>query len=219
MTVESATLISSFAAGLATFFAPCAFPLLPGYVGYYANSVDGEVPLSGATLRGVAGGSGALLAFVAIAAVVASLGRSILPSIYRLEPLVGGALVVLGIVVLADRVPDRHVQLPARRASVGGFAVFGAGYALASTSCFAPMFFAVVLGSATLSVAGTALSVVVFGLGLALPLVLATVVAGIGLDVGTSVAPGVASRVYRLSGVVIVLAGLWQLSASLPLVL
>ncbi|ESP89740.1 cytochrome C biogenesis protein transmembrane region/thiol-disulfide transporter [Candidatus Halobonum tyrrellensis G22] len=31
-------------AGLTTFFAPCAFPLLPGYVGYYVHQSEDETP-------------------------------------------------------------------------------------------------------------------------------------------------------------------------------
>ncbi|MFC4247526.1 cytochrome C biogenesis protein, partial [Natribaculum luteum] len=36
------TLAFAFTAGLATFFSPCAYPLLPGYVGFYVSQTDGE---------------------------------------------------------------------------------------------------------------------------------------------------------------------------------
>lgn len=31
-------------AGVTTFFGPCAFPLLPGYVGYYLSQTDANRP-------------------------------------------------------------------------------------------------------------------------------------------------------------------------------
>ena len=34
----------AFSAGAATFFAPCAFPLLPGYVGYYLGKTGDGTP-------------------------------------------------------------------------------------------------------------------------------------------------------------------------------
>jgi cytochrome c-type biogenesis protein len=217
MSVSLSALLSSFTAGLATFFAPCAFPLLPGYVGYYATTIDGEVPLSGALVRGLAGSAGILIAFGTIAAVVASVGRAAVRHVYALEPFVGVALIAVGASIVLDRVPDIHVALPQRRVSVLGFVIFGAGYAVSATSCFAPLFFAVVLGASTVSIQQTVLSVATFGVGLAIPLAVATVVAGIGFDIGHGAWSGYAERFHRYAGVIIVAVGVWQLLTTAPL--
>ncbi|UWG49098.1 Cytochrome c biogenesis protein [Halanaeroarchaeum sp. HSR-CO] len=208
--------LSAFSAGLATFFAPCAFPLLPGYVGYYTRTVDEETPLAGAALRGLAGSVGVLFAFGGIAALVFALGRSIVRAVYALEPLVGLALVGIGVLLLVNRFPTLHVQLPERRTSVAGFALFGTGYAVSATSCFAPLFFAVVLGAAT-SPVGTVTATAAFGLGLAIPLFVATILVGIGHDIGAGSIPAYANRVEQLAGIVIVAAGLWQLTTTVHL--
>jgi len=207
---------SAMAAGLASFFAPCAFPLLPGYLGYYANQADENGRLADATLRGLAGSAGIFATFLALAGLVAVAGRSILGRVTALEPVVGVALVVLGAMLLLDRGPALSVALPARRDSTVGFAVFGAGYAVAATSCFAPLFFAVVLGGATVSLKVATLSVGAFGVGLAAPLAVVTVLAGIGFDVGARFLPGTAKRASRLGGLLIVLAGVWQLWQTVP---
>lgn len=208
--------LSAFSAGIATFFAPCAFPLLPGYVGYYTRTVDEGTPLAGTALRGLAGSAGVLLAFGAIAALVFALGRSIVRFVYVLEPLVGLALVGLGTLLLIDRFPTLHVRLPERRTSVAGFAMFGSGYAVSATSCFAPLFFAVVLGAAG-TTAGTAVATVAFGTGLAIPLFVATVLVGIGHDIGAGAIPAYASHVERLAGLLILVAGVWQLQNTVHL--
>ena len=41
-TTLAGALAFAASAGLATFFAPCAFPLLPGYVGYYLHESDAD---------------------------------------------------------------------------------------------------------------------------------------------------------------------------------
>lgn len=64
----SETLVTtvSFAltAGIATFFSPCAYPLLPGYVGFYVNATDDDsASVTGAGVRGVAAALGVLATF------------------------------------------------------------------------------------------------------------------------------------------------------------
>lgn len=80
--VDSATLgVVAFAvtSGVGTFFAPCAYPLLPGYVGYYLGEEDAS--LSGAVVRGAAAGVGALVALGAIAGIVVSVGQRLVANV------------------------------------------------------------------------------------------------------------------------------------------
>ena len=103
--LDSATLgVVAFAvtSGVGTFFAPCAYPLLPGYVGYYLGEEDAS--LSGAVGRGVAAGVGALFALGAIAGVVVSVGQRLVANVVYLEPVIGLLLVVL------DLLPQSVVQ-------------------------------------------------------------------------------------------------------------
>ncbi|MFB6130067.1 MAG: hypothetical protein ABEJ28_04495 [Salinigranum sp.] len=122
----------AFGAGVATFFAPCAYPLLPGYVGYYASqagpgegsagegsagegdadggtadgpAAEGGAPLGGALVRGLAASGGVIAVFGVLVGVVAALGQSAVSHVALFEPVVGAALVVLGALTLADRVP------------------------------------------------------------------------------------------------------------------
>lgn len=202
---------AAFSAGIFSFFAPCAFPLLPGYVGYYVASVEDEVSLSGALARGSAAGLGAALVFAGIAIVVATIGRSILSQMRYLEPLVGIALIALGLMLLIDRMPTLHVQLPGRRASVLGFGLFGAGYAIAAAGCFAPVFVAVLIEAMTLSFAGSVVTIGAFAAGMAGLLLASTVAIAIGHDIGAGTIPKYTERIKPIAGVVIIAAGVYQL--------
>ena len=148
----------AFAAGVLTFFSPCVFALLPGYVGYYVGAVEAEsAPLSGAVARGLAASAGALGTFAVLS--VAALGATtaferVLPVV---EPLVGVLLVGLGVALLWTGTLTPAVALPERRASVLGFVAFGALYALAATACVLPLFLSITVASVGLSVTGTAL--------------------------------------------------------------
>jgi len=132
-------------AGVATFFSPCAYPLLPGYVGFYVNSVDADsASVLGAGARGLAAAVGVLATFALLAGATVRIGYSTLANITVFETLVGGLLIVFGLLVVFGRTPSISVPLPKRRTGVFGFGLFGAGYALAGAGCVAPVFLGVV---------------------------------------------------------------------------
>lgn len=117
---ESASLVGfAFGAGAFTFFAPCAYPLLPGYVAYYlgqdtpggirdgdhaAGSTDGGTPAAGRVTGYLAGGIGLAVpepraTRLARAAVVGVLVSSGFVLVYGL---LAGAVVAFGARLLAD---------------------------------------------------------------------------------------------------------------------
>jgi cytochrome c-type biogenesis protein len=201
-------------AGVATFLAPCAYPLLPGYVGYYAGRE--EASLAGAAGRGLAATAGALVALAAILGVVLVAGSAVVARVpvAALDPLVGVALVGFGLVVAAGRAPELAAPLPARRRSVLGFVVFGAGYGLAAAACVAPLLLGVVTRALTLSPVGAALAVGSYALAAALPLLSVTLLAAVGSDLLHAVS-GRVGPVHRVAGVVMALAGVVQVWRSL----
>jgi len=95
-------------AGVATFFSPCAYPLLPGYVGFYVNSVDADsASVLGAGARGLAAAVGVLATFALLAGATVRIGYSTLANITVFETLVGGLLIVFGLLVVFGRTPRR----------------------------------------------------------------------------------------------------------------
>lgn len=198
--------------GVATFFAPCAYPLLPGYVGFYLGREGAD--LRGALARGVAAAAGAVAVVAAVSGLLVAVGRPLVSRIALFEPVAGAALIGLGLLVLGGRAPQVRVPLPARRRSVGGFALFGAGYAAAAAGCVVPFVVAVVAQALALDPAGAALVLGGYAGAAALPLVGVTLLAAVGADALTDLG-GRAGSIERLGGAVMVVAGGWQLIAGL----
>jgi cytochrome c-type biogenesis protein len=203
-------------AGVATFFSPCAYPLLPGYVGYYVNSVEAEsASVLGAGVRGLAAAAGVLVTFAALGGATAWVGQETLSGITVFETLVGAILVVFGLLVVADRAPSLSVGLPKRRSSVLGFGIFGAGYALAGVGCVAPIFLAVVARVIALPPGIAALVLGVYAGVVALLMAATTVATGVGIVGNANRVMAHAGALKRLAGAVMVVAGVGQLYLSL----
>jgi len=206
----------ALAAGVATFFSPCAYPLLPGYVGFYVNSVDAEsASVFGAGVRGIAAALGVLATFALLAGATVRIGYSTLSNITVFETLVGALLVVFGLLVAADRAPSMSIPLPQRRAGVLGFGVFGAGYALAGAGCVAPVFLGVVARAIALPTETAVLVVGVYAGTVAVLMAATTVATGVGLVSNATRVMTHAGLLKRVAGAVMVLAGIGQLYLAL----
>ncbi len=214
---ESVTGVTSTAAfavgaGVATFFSPCAYALLPGYVGYYvASTGDGDPPNAGIIARGLAATLGVFIVFAAGIGITVAVGQSLGNVLPALEATVGIALVLLGVAVFARGSLPLHVALPKRRSSVFGFVAFGAAYAVAATACVFPLFLAIVIRSLSMAPAEAALVLGGYAGAFGSLMLGATVAAAAGHRLAAGRVAGGIERFVRLSGVLIALAGLGQL--------
>lgn len=207
----------AFSAGVATFFAPCAYPLLPGYVAFYVGDEAGVATVGGRLRRAAAVGGlaslGFFLVYAALAGVVAAVGTEVLGDIALLELAVGGLLVVLGLTMAAGVITPStlHVRLPKRERSKSGYLAFGVVYAVAAAGCTAPIFVAI----AGVALSGGAVgAVLVFGAyasGMALLMILVTVLVATGRDRVISRLSGNSERIARAAGVLLVVAGVAQI--------
>lgn len=208
----------AFSAGAVTFLAPCAYPLLPGYVAYFlGNADDPEAKPLPARLRtaGVVAlvtSLGFFLVYAVLAGVAVAIGASALRNVSVLELVVGSLLVVLGLGMATGRFrPTVHVPLPERQRSAGGFFAFGVVYAAAAAGCTAPLFVAiagVALGSTPLD------ALLIFGayaLGMSVLMLGVTVISALGRGAILRVLSRRIDLVTRVAGVLLVLAGLFQI--------
>lgn len=206
------TMLFALAVGIAAFFAPCSYALLPGYVGYFvAATGDETAPLGGVAVRGLAAAIGAVATLLILSAAALLAGETLARTIPVLEYAVGLALVGLGLWVLWGGTGSVHVLLPERRATIGGFVVFGAMYALAATACVLPLFLALAVRSFTMGGSEALLVFGAFAGGFAALMVSVTVAIGIGYGLSAGRFASHTDRLIRVAGVVIVLAGLGQL--------
>jgi cytochrome c-type biogenesis protein len=203
----------AFGAGVVTFFSPCVYALLPGYVSYYVANVDSEAaPISGALARGGSASLGALGTFAVLSALALAAGELLERFLPVLEYLVGGFLVVFGLAVIYKGSLSFTVALPERQESVFGFAVFGAMYALAATACVLPLFLSVSLVSVDLSVVGTVLVLGAYAGSFAALMIAATIMTALGQQTLLRRFAGQAGRLVTASGVVLVIAGILQVA-------
>lgn len=213
MGVGLAVIASAFTAGIATFFSPCAFPLLPGYISYYVGSVENP-SIDGAMARGIAAGVGSLVVFVVLGVLGAVVGNWVVQRMTIAEPLIGALVVILGVFIYFDWTPGFTTRLPQRRSSLLGFSLFGGGYSIAAIGCFAPIFLAIVLRASTASLFGQVVLLLAFGLGTALLLVATITAAAVGYDVSYQNIPLGQESIRRVAGLIIVLAGAAQIYQS-----
>lgn len=208
----AATVGFALTVGIFTFFAPCAYPLLPGYVGYYLSQEEADLP--GAVVRGLAAAGGALVTLGLLAGVILAAGQALVSRVTELEPVIGAGLAVLGGLMVAGRAPEVRLVLPERRSSVTGFAVFGAVYALAAAGCVVPVFVGVITQSLALPPGGAVLALGSYAMAVALPLAGVTLLAALGSDLFRQASRYVGSM-QRAAGVLLVVAGLWQVWRSI----
>ncbi len=205
-------------AGLATFFAPCSYALLPGYVGYYVAATEGDSPPMGGVLaRGGAAAVGVFATFFALSVVAVAASGFVEEALPAVEVGIGVLLVVLGLAVVSGRTGPLHVPLPKRRSTVLGFGLFGALYALAATACVLPLFLSVALQSLTLSPGETAVVLGSYAGSFGVLMVAATVATAIGHDALTGRIAENVGLLTRLAGGVLVLAGIGQLYVALAI--
>ena len=141
--------VLAFLTGLMSFFAPCAFPLLPGYISYYLGRSEGGPTLSGSVKAGIASATGINGIFALIGAAVAVGGAAVKPYLTYFAPGVGFVIVLLGLAMVFGKTEIFEKFggiLSSRSSKVGGrtgyFGLFlyGVGYGLASMGCQAPVF-------------------------------------------------------------------------------
>lgn len=229
-----ALLALAFSAGTATFFAPCAFPLLPGYISYFlgdtvsagntpekssGRSEAPEVlvdrvkrPLARAVLIGLVVSLGMTLVYVGLAGVTVTLGARALADIAVLEVVVGILFVVAGSAMATGwKVSRSPVRLPERRRSFAGFFLFGVLYAGAAAGCTAPLFIAVLVKGISLGT-GPGLGIAVaYALGMSVVMIGVTAASALAGSSVTSVLGAYTRQIYRVAGVLLALSGLAEI--------
>lgn len=199
--------------GITTFFAPCAFPLLPGYIGYYLSQTDSDRP-GAVVLPAFAAAGSALVVLAVIGAVGFALGQIVLTRLPLLEPLVGAGIFVLGGLMLADLTPEMHIPLPERSGSTLGFSLFGAGYAGAAAGCVVPVLFGVLAQALAFPPTQAAVIFGAYALSVSLPLIGVTLLAATGSDTWRNLGT-YTNQLRKVAAILMMIAGLGQLYLSI----
>jgi cytochrome c-type biogenesis protein len=209
----------AFSLGMATFFAPCALPLLPGYVAFFIgreSETEAQpmfVRLRHALVVALLTSLGFLVVFAALLGVVTAIGAQMLSNIAVLELVVGGILIVLGTLMALGRFDSGliHVKLPERRRGPVGYFAFGVIYAVAAAGCTAPAFIAIATFGLSSGPTTTLAIFTAYAAGMSVLMVGVTLLAALGRDALVRTLVSNTKLVTRVAGVVLVVAGIAQL--------
>ncbi len=190
----------AFLAGVSAFFSPCAFPLLPGYMGHYISKEESNGAGKRSIKKGLIGGFAAALGIIVVYSLVGLLvglaGAGASAFLVYAAPAVAVVMLVLGAMMLFNvPIPTHLISAPFSGISkkleegyskrfgsreeakgVGSLFAYGAGYGTASMGCHAPIFIAVI--AAGLVAGGFAMGFAAFalyGLGMGITMVFVTV--------------------------------------------
>lgn len=199
-----------FSAGALTLASPCAFPLLPGYIGYLIGE---ERSTDKVITAGVVSTLGLLTALLGLGLVVALFGSLISSLLPFIELGVAVLIIAFGVLMVAD------VQLPTAslpfeigdRSGVSGVFVFGVGYGLAVSGCTAPIFFSVITLTLLQGFADTIFSFLIYGLGMGMVFVAVTLLVS---EVKEAVRAGfgrVTFWLHKIGGIGLIGAGVYLL--------
>jgi cytochrome c-type biogenesis protein len=161
----------AFAAGIALFLSPCAFPMLPGYVAYYLGKEDKSMPgskkevIKKALPSGIAAASGILFVFLFSGTLIMLIGSPILPYIPLMAPFVAILLILLGVLMFTNiqyysitnkfnsligsviskiKFRNRSLADSVNENEIGGVFAYGMGYGLAAAGCTLPVFLLII---------------------------------------------------------------------------
>lgn len=140
----------SFLAGAVSFFAPCAFALLPGYVAFYLGYKE-EKRIHPAKLGAMAS-LGIITFFILLSLIISIVGIRIAQYLYYIVPAIGFILIVLGFLLFAgysfktnliQRSLDTLKSKETR--SLRNIYLYGFGYGVVSIGCTLPLLFAMII--------------------------------------------------------------------------
>jgi cytochrome c-type biogenesis protein len=105
---QMSMIIVAILAGVASFFSPCAFPMLPGYMAYFLGLQTSFKEKSKrnmykrAVFGGIAGGIGIISIYIIIGVIIIAFGSAVASYIPLLGPIVGVILIILGILMFTN---------------------------------------------------------------------------------------------------------------------
>lgn len=167
-----APLVLALTAGMVGAINPCAFSLLPAYIGLFVAGNEAESTLDRRLLRAAGSAIGVTIGFVAVFVILGVLLDSIADRFREDLPwvtiAVGALLALAGLAMVLGR--DIRVTLPTPRVSTyrgaGGMVTYGAVYALASLSCTVGPFLAITGVAMDRSVTSGLATYVTYGIGM-----------------------------------------------------
>lgn len=139
-------------AGVASFFSPCSFPMLPGYMTYYLRDSQVKESYGKAAAGGAVAGTGIMTVYGVIGIIAVLAGSIVTRYVTFLQPIIGVILLALGILLLtpfqffnSGKFTESMQNRMQGKGYYFGLYLYGVAYGAASQGCTAPVFIAIIL--------------------------------------------------------------------------
>jgi len=216
--VDIALLGFAFSAGMAAFFSPCSFALLPAYISFVIGRNEQKEEAKSLFRRGMKGASfgvivtlGFVSLFLTIGTLISLAGSGVRPHIPLLIVVSGIVLIALGIRWLLK--PETKVLKCSpmqRRRGILSFYLFGIGYAIGAISCVFPLFMGIVLP--VLSTGDLLSGILVFlsyALGMGIMMIVVSIAVTLSKDIFLKRLEWATRHIKRVSGIILLLVGIY----------
>jgi len=233
--------VLAVAAGLASFFSPCAFPLLPSYLSFYylAGQEDEATSHSAgrAAKLGLATALGVITFDLLLGAIIAALGTGVAQglSISSSDPsgfvrifrgVVGVVILILGIGQLAGwNLKPRFVdaltyrtrpQRDGGRGPASSLYLYGLGYTAAGMGCTGPILAGLVVFALTSGGAGAALAAFgVFALTMAILMLIVSGLVAASLQTLITRLKAATPKIKWAASILMIAVGLFNITTAL----
>ena len=166
-------------------------------------------------------GLGSVIFFLFLGIGVSILGSSFSHYLIRIKPLIALFIIILGVILVANvsmdlskirnRIPIHFsTRKNAGAVSVGSFFLYGFGYGLATTGCSFPIFVSLIVVPITSGRFLTGfLTFASFALAMGLMMVIVTLLVGFSKDALIKSLIRSTEKIKRMSGLILILAGLY----------
>jgi len=212
--------LSSFFAGIVSFFSPCILPLVPGYLSFITGLTveemeEGEGKLGRIALNTLFFIMGFSALFVLLGAGATAIGMFLQTHISVLRRVAGLIILLLGLHLVgllkikAFLTHSTALRLKRESGSIAGSFFLGVALALAWTPCIGPILGTILVYAAAQETLGEGvLMLTLYSLGLGVPFMI--VALGSGALVGKVARMGRVAKILQiLAGCVLIGFGLW----------
>lgn len=207
----------AFIAGVASFFSPCSFPLLPAYMGYYLTLNNTKNPESKlrAVYFGMLAASGVFLFYLISAMLLYFFGKGIQNFLSALNPLIGMFIAILGLSILKGKsfslpfIGDvmGYMQAGDKGSAEKSIFLFGFFYGIAASGCTGILFLGVVLASLLKGTAFAIFAVVSYSLGMGSLMIASTFLAAVSKESMLREMQRKSLLINKISGYALIVAG------------
>ena len=230
-------MIFAFTAGLISFFSPCAFPMLPGYISYYIgikkqNQQESiiKISITKILMDGVLGGlvcaTGAIFVFVlfgiGVSFFVEAIRNVLRKNIILINPFIGIILILMGILLLKQKnfsFLPKIKMAPKKKGYLGLFS-YGILYSLVAAGCVAPLFVGVIARAFTSSTFLEGILVFLpYALGLAVLFIAVTLLIVSARETIVRKMNHLLPHIQKIGAIILIIVGIWVIYTAIPIIL